>query len=126
MDSIDATGTPRAVPSVQLLPERLDGRVIGRLSVDAPGERDEWEMHPHQDELLSLIDGAIDVFLRTDPARAAGEQTIRFRQGEACIVPKGMWHRQVVVAPCTMLFVTPETPHRSYSPESGWLETDVR
>ena len=31
-----------------------------------------------------------------------------------------MWHRQVVVAPCKMLFLTPETIHRSYAPESGW------
>lgn len=28
--------------------------------------RDEWEMHPEQDELLYLLEGAIDVFLRAD------------------------------------------------------------
>jgi hypothetical protein len=36
------------------------------------------------------------------------------------VVPKGMWHRQVVVAPCRMLFLTPETIHRPFTPGSGW------
>jgi hypothetical protein len=47
---------------------------------------------------------------------------VHFRLGQACLIPKGMWHRQVVVAPCRMLFVTPETIHRAYTPESGWIQ----
>jgi hypothetical protein len=31
-----------------------------------------------------------------------------------------MWHRQVVIAPCRMLFLTPKTIHQPYVPESGW------
>jgi mannose-6-phosphate isomerase-like protein (cupin superfamily) len=111
----------RAVPSVQLLPVQLDGRVVGTLSVEAPGVRDEWEMHPAQDELLYLIEGAIDVFLRPE-LEGIEEEVLHLHQGEACVVPKGMWHRQVVVIGCKMLFLTPETLHRPYMPDSGWSE----
>jgi mannose-6-phosphate isomerase-like protein (cupin superfamily) len=109
----------RAEPSVEFLSVQLDGRHVGVLSVDAPGVRDEWEMHPEQDELLYLLEGEVHVYLRTDLERSE-EETIRFRQGEACLVPKGMWHRQVVVTPCKMLFLTPETLHQAYVPESRW------
>jgi len=109
----------RAAPVVQMLPAELDGRHIGLLTVDLPGERDEWEMHPDQDELLFLVEGAIDVFLRRELASDV-EQTIHFEAGEACLVPQGMWHRQVVVSPCKMLFVTPKTLHEEYLPRGGW------
>ena len=112
----------RAVPSVEILPVKLDERLVGVLSVAAPGERDEWEMHPEQDELLYLLAGTIDVVLRPDLERPE-EQRVHLGPGEACVVPKGMWHRQVVVAPCRMLFLTPETLHRTYTPEAGWAPT---
>jgi len=101
---------------------QFDRRRVGVLSVDS-GVRDEWEMHPEQDELLYLLEGAIDIFLRGE-LEVGEEQLLHLRQGEACVVPKGMWHRQVVVAPCKMLFLTPETIHRSYTPETGWSDTD--
>lgn len=112
----------RAKPSVELLPVELDGRHVGVLSVDSPGVRDEWEMHPDQDELLYLLEGEIEVFFRPD-LEGAQEETHHFRPGEACLIPSGMWHRQVVVSPCKVLFLTPETIHQAYVPESGWLST---
>jgi mannose-6-phosphate isomerase-like protein (cupin superfamily) len=112
----------RVVPTVQYLPVEFDGRRVGHLTVDTPGERDEWEMHPHQDELLYLLEGVVDVFLRAE-LDSEDQQPRRFQQGEACVVPKGIWHRQVVVAPCRMLFLTPETLHRSYSPGRGWSDS---
>ena len=111
----------RATPSVEFLPVQLDGRQVGVLSVESPGVRDEWEMHPEQDELLYLLEGAIDVSLRADLEGSDGD-TLHLRQGQACLIPKGMWHRQMVVAPCKMLFLTPETIHRAYTPESGWSQ----
>jgi mannose-6-phosphate isomerase-like protein (cupin superfamily) len=76
-------------------------------------------MHPEQDELLYLLEGAVDVYLRVDLEKSE-ERIMHFRQDEACLIPKGMWHRQVVLAPCKMLLITPETLHRTYVPESGW------
>jgi mannose-6-phosphate isomerase-like protein (cupin superfamily) len=109
----------RAQPSVEFLPVELDGRHVGVLSVDSPGVRDEWEMHPDQDEFLYLLEGEIDVFLSPD-LEGSQEETHHFRQGEAGLIPKGVWHRQVVVSPCKVLFLTPETIHQPYMPELGW------
>jgi mannose-6-phosphate isomerase-like protein (cupin superfamily) len=123
MEIVEPDAVPRAVPSVQLLPVEFDGRRVGLLTVDTPGERDEWEMHPHQDELLYLVEGVIAVFLRAELG-LEDERILHLCQGEACVIPKGVWHRQVVVAPCKMLFLTPETLHRSYSPDAGWTDAD--
>jgi mannose-6-phosphate isomerase-like protein (cupin superfamily) len=121
MDVTGSAGVVRAAPSVEFLPVKFDGRQVGVLSIDSPGVRDEWEMHPEQDELLYLLDGAIDVFLRADLEKSE-EDRLHVKEGQACLIPKGMWHRQVVIAPCKMLFLTPETMHRPYAPESGWSE----
>jgi mannose-6-phosphate isomerase-like protein (cupin superfamily) len=117
----EAKPVTRAEPVVQMLPLELDGRHIGILTVDAPGERDEWEMHPDQDELLFLLEGAIDVLLRKE-LDSDIERTVHFKAGEACLVPQGMWHRQVVVSPCKLLFLTPKTLHEVFLPPGGWDE----
>jgi len=110
----------RAQPSVEFLPVELDGRHVGVFSVESPGVRDEWEMHPEQDEMLYLLEGDVDVFLRPD-LEGPQEEVRHFQQGDACLIPKGMWHRQVVVVPCKVLFLTPETIHQPYVPDSGWV-----
>jgi hypothetical protein len=48
--AVESETVHRAVPSVQYLPVEFDGRRVGHLTVDTPGERDEWEVHPDQDE----------------------------------------------------------------------------
>ena len=70
-------------------------------------------------KFLYLLEGEIDVFLSPD-FEGSQDETHHFRQGEACLIPKGMWHRQVVVSPCKVLFLTPETIHQPDMPESGW------
>ena len=49
-------------------------------------------MHPAGDELLTMLAGAMDVVFE----RSDGEVTVSLRSGQTCIVPRGMWHRQVV------------------------------
>lgn len=62
-----------------------------------------WEMHPAGEELLFLVSGVLDVVLE----EAGGERVIRLEPEHACLVPRGMWHRQVVVeAPAKLLAVT--------------------
>jgi len=100
--------TTRVVPIAEFLDVDFDSRRVGHVIVEAPGERDEWEMHPDADEFLYLLDGAIDVVLREDLDQGE-ERRIELRPGRACIVPKGAWHRQIVLLPCKMLFITPET-----------------
>ena len=111
--------TTRALPIAELLDVGFEGRRVGHVIVDTPGERDEWEMHPDADEFLHLVEGAIDVVLREDLDQDE-ERRIELRAGRACVIPKGAWHRQIVLLPCKMLFITPETLHRPYVPDDGW------
>jgi hypothetical protein len=91
--------------------ELATGRVLSVFTYVAPW--DYQERHPTGDELVYVLDG--DVELRLD--RGAGEHGQRLGRGGAGIVPAGSWHRLVVDAPSTLLFVTPVpalTEHRAY------------
>jgi mannose-6-phosphate isomerase-like protein (cupin superfamily) len=110
--------TGQAVP-VAWTPDVLRGlapgagdHVIGAKHGAVPGDfhADEWEMHPGGDDVLYLLTGALDVVL-DEPA---GERTFDLRGGQACLVPRGVWHRLVLRRPSDLLFVTPAhgTRHR--------------
>jgi len=61
-----------------------------------------WEMHPAGDELIFLLSGAIDfVFDET-----GGERVVELREGGSCVVPRGVWHRQIVQVPGRELAIT--------------------
>lgn len=102
-------------PTVEMLPVRFDGRTVGLLTVETVGHRDEWEMHPDQDELLFALSGAIEVHLRRN-LNESDHDVLMVAAGQACVVPKRTWHHQVVLEPCKVLFVTPETLHEPYRP----------
>jgi len=92
---------------------REGDRVIGAKHANAPADfhADEWEMHPGGDEVLYLLAGALDVVL-DEPA---GERTFGLEGGQACLVPRGVWHRLVLRRPSDLLFITPArgTRHRA-------------
>ena len=81
---------------------------MGVFDMDA--SPDHREMHPRGDEILVLLSGSVDVVLE----EARGERRIALRGRGACIVPRGVWHGQVVHAPSVMMFITPGegTEHR--------------
>jgi mannose-6-phosphate isomerase-like protein (cupin superfamily) len=87
-------------------------RIVGALHGVDPADfhPDEWEMHPAGEELLYLLGGALDIILQ----ERRGERLIRLQAGEACIVPRGLWHRLVMHRPSDLLFCTPPhgTQHR--------------
>ncbi len=91
---------------------RGQDRVVGAKHGVVPADfhADEWEMHPRGDEALYLLRGAVDVIL-DEPA---GERAFRLRGGQACLVPRGIWHRLVLRRPSDLLFITPVrgTRHR--------------
>ncbi|HJQ97671.1 MAG TPA: cupin domain-containing protein [Candidatus Polarisedimenticolaceae bacterium] len=76
----------------------------GRLAFTHHLDRDSptWERHPEGEELVYLLSGAIDFVLE----RPDGDEIVRLRAGLAYLVPRGVWHRQVVRSPGDILFVT--------------------
>jgi mannose-6-phosphate isomerase-like protein (cupin superfamily) len=76
----------------------------GRLAFTYRFDRDSttWEMHPQGEEFVFLLSGAVDFVLD----RGGMIETVELRSGHAYIVPRGVWHRQVVRAPGDILFVT--------------------
>ena len=112
--------TARVTPRIEVFEVTLDGRTVGHVHSDTAGERSEWEVHPEQDELLYLVRGATDVVLRDDPDDATSERVLHLRAGEACEVPRQVWHRQVVHEPSLLLFLSPPSIHRPYAPPDGW------
>jgi ABC-type uncharacterized transport system permease subunit/mannose-6-phosphate isomerase-like protein (cupin superfamily) len=87
-------------------------RVIGAKHAAEPADvhTDEWEMHPKGDEILYLLTGLLDVVL-DEPG---GERRVRLQHGQACLVPRGTWHRLILCQPSDLLFITPAsgTRHR--------------
>jgi hypothetical protein len=71
--------TIRATPTIDLLPVRLDGRSVVHVRAEHAGERDEWEIHPDQDEFLYLVQGATDVVLRDDLDDGSRERVIELQ-----------------------------------------------
>jgi mannose-6-phosphate isomerase-like protein (cupin superfamily) len=61
------------------------------------------EMHPDGDELLYLVEGAMDVVLDEE----AGERCLSLQPGQAFVVPCGVWHRVMIREPCRLLYFTP-------------------
>lgn len=63
-----------------------------------------WEIHPHGDELVTLIAGSATMVLDTPE----GERTVPLAEaGDYVVVPRNTWHTARVDGPCTLLFVTP-------------------
>ena len=87
---------------------RLSGeqgdRIVGAKHGREPGDFHpaEWEMHPHGEELLLLLSGALDVTLDLPD----GERTVELTTGRACVVPRSVWHRITMRQPSDLVFVT--------------------
>jgi quercetin dioxygenase-like cupin family protein len=62
-----------------------------------------WERHPDGDELLHVLDGAVDVTVLTD----RGPARVHVGAGSFLVCPKGLWHRQEPRPSVTLLFGTP-------------------
>ena len=82
-------------------PQRLPGMTVGIIDMidDAPHN---GEMHPDGDELLYVISGSVRLTCESAP-----DQHIDLLPGEACVVPKGEWHKVSLLEPTRLLHITP-------------------
>lgn len=77
-----------------------------------------WEVHPHGDEIVCLLEGDVEMTL----ALPDGDETRRMSvPGEFLIVPRGVWHTANPRCPTRMLFITPgqDTENREQPPRPG-------
>lgn len=85
----------------------------GRLVVVSTFEADwqTWEVHPLGEEVVTLLEGAIEFLLEED----GDVRRVRLDQvGQTVIVPRGAWHTADVSERSRALFITPGegTQHR--------------
>jgi mannose-6-phosphate isomerase-like protein (cupin superfamily) len=91
---------------------RLDGRLVGCVHLER-GALDHWERHPEGDEFLLLLSGAVTIILE----EGGGRREVPLQAGEACVVPKGVWHTFEIAEAGDLLFATAgeNTEHRPVS-----------
>lgn len=61
-----------------------------------------WEMHPHGDEFVYLLSGAIELLYETND----GITSTSLQGSGAVVVPQGVWHTAKVSVPSRVLHVT--------------------
>lgn len=110
------------VPVTPSLYKELDARFDGFRSCLLVAEHafstdwETWEVHPHGDELLYLLEGECRIHLLTGD----DEQIIRFAGVGAVIrVPAGVWHTARLDSPCRILFITPGEGTRNATDPRG-------
>jgi mannose-6-phosphate isomerase-like protein (cupin superfamily) len=103
-------------------PRRIDGYTIGAdPHLEGPGPHG-GEVHPDGDEFLYVVSGAMELILDDGDERVVGvETTVLLRSGDACVVPRGVWHRLEAVEPSYLVHVTPG-PNGGYRPRSSVQE----
>ena len=80
----------------------FDGRTLG-LSRFSKHPR--WEIHPHGDEYLQVLEGILDLTLLL----ARGVKHLVLKSGAAVIVPKGIWHSPIPKGPVVLLHLADYT-----------------
>ena len=95
--------------------ELAEGRILSVFDYDETWAW--WERHPVGDELLYVLDGAIDFHLDD----GVSIEVVHACAGESVIVPAGVWHRAEISTPSRLLFVTP-TPARTEQRPSGRID----
>jgi len=82
-------------------PAKIDGMTVGIVTMteDAPHG---GEVHPDGDEFLYVVLGRVQITTESDPNFA-----LTLGPGEACIVPKGIWHKVSILEKTQLFHITP-------------------
>ena len=91
------------------------GWLFGVYSIEA--DTTHWERHPAGDELLVALTASMALVLEMED----GERTVELTPGLACLVPRGVWHRQIVRTAGTYLGATygKGSEHRPLAADEG-------
>ncbi len=106
-------GTALRIESRPGPPSRVDGLSLGVVTMTRNAPHG-GEVHPDGDELLVLLSGRIAVVLE----EADGERTVELAPGQALIVPRGVWHRVVLLEESRLVHATPG-PGGDHRPLAG-------
>lgn len=105
---VKAGGTVETIPVSETFWSDL---IAGNLTLegglfaahDFDGDFPHWEMHPEGEEILVLLDGAMDVLLE----EKGQKRRIELRpQAPCCVIPRGTWHFGIVPDRARVLFIT--------------------
>jgi quercetin dioxygenase-like cupin family protein len=89
-------------------PRRIDGYTIGAVNVEVGPGPHLGEMHPDGDEFLHVVSGSMDLIVDDGDADVIGRETVvALHAGDACVVPRGVWHRLVAKEPSHLIHLTP-------------------
>lgn len=91
-----STRTPAAGP-----PQRIDGMTVGIITMSSNAPHN-GELHPDGDEILYVISGRISV-----RGESAPDDPLLMQAGDACIVPKGEWHKVDLLEETQLMHITP-------------------
>jgi quercetin dioxygenase-like cupin family protein len=78
-----------------------EGRLVAQFSFDAPWTM--WEMHPHGDELVLCLAGAMTLHQERPDGSVV---TLALGPGDYAINGPGVWHTADVEGSATALFIT--------------------
>ena len=97
-------------------PKRIDGMTVGIITMehDAPHN---GEVHPDGDEILYVISGGVRV-----TGESAPDAPLELRAGDACIVPRGEWHKVHILEKTQLVHITPG-PNGDYRPLQAGLQS---
>lgn len=102
-------------------PQRMDGYTIGAVAIAVGPGPHGGENHPDGDEFLYLVSGDMELILDDgDEAVVGAETKIVLRQGDAYVVPRGVWHRLEAIEPSYLVHATPG-PNGGHRPRGAVL-----
>jgi mannose-6-phosphate isomerase-like protein (cupin superfamily) len=87
----------------------------------AAGGPSPWEMHPDSEELLHVIEGAIEVEVLPLES-GSGVKTI-VNKGSFMVIPKGCWHRQHMLLRSKEMYLSPEITLHSSADDPRDIDT---
>ena len=76
-----------------------------------------WHSHPETDELFLVVEGVMKLAFR--------DQVFEVREGELIVVPKGVEHKPICEAECTIMLIEPRDTTNTGNAGGPLTDTDI-